>query len=46
MWLCVCVVAVVVVMVSYMGDGHDPYKKNSAKLTVVALPVKNVLMSL
>ena len=22
---CVCVVAVVVVMVLYMGDGHDPF---------------------
>ena len=38
-WCCaVCVVAVVVVMVLNMGDGHDPLKKNSVTLTVVALP--------
>ena len=41
----VCVVTVIVVMVLYMGDGHVP-KKNSVKLTVVALPARNVSMSL
>ena len=43
---CVCVVAVVVVMVLYIGDGHDPLSKNSVTLTVVALPARNVPMSL
>ena len=53
-WLCVlwlwlwswCCSWVMVIMVLFMGDGHDPHKKNSVKLIVVALPARNVSMSL